>query len=260
MSACIVLVSVCNPLVIVFPIACNALARPVTTRTLLAGIKTARGLLSTPAVRIRTAIMSSQKELFINKRIPGVETYYPVSEPTIGAPFPSVCISFDLQIYLSQSVLQDVFPQNKTIPALFKPLTLRGVEFKNRIFVSPMCQYSSENGHASDHHFVHIGQFVLGGAGAIIMEATAVLPEGRISPEDAGLWTDSQIAPLKRIVDFAHAHGSKIGVQLGHAGRKSSTYAPWVAHTPGKPRPEGATASVDENGWPEQGTVALSGR
>lgn len=179
--------------------------------------------------------MSSQQHLFINKRVEGVDTYYPANEPAIGAPFPS-----------------DVFPQNKTLPILFQPLTLRGVEFKNRIFVSPMCQYSSDDGHASDFHLVHIGQYALGGAGAIIMEATAVVPEGRISPEDGGLWTDSQIAPLKRIVDFAHAHGTKIGIQLAHAGRKASTYAPWVSYTPGQPRPDGQTAKATENGWPEQ--------
>ncbi|KZW03045.1 NADH:flavin oxidoreductase/NADH oxidase [Exidia glandulosa HHB12029] len=178
--------------------------------------------------------MSTQKQLHINKRVDGVEPYYPAQDPPIGTPFSAV------------------FPQNKCVPALFKPLKLRGVEFKNRIFVSPMCQYSSDDGHATDWHLVHIGQFAIGGAGAIIMEATAVVPEGRISPEDAGLWTDSQIAPLKRIVDFAHAQGAQIGVQLGHAGRKSSTYAPWVAYTPGKPRPAGQTAAADENGWPEQ--------
>ena len=74
---------------------------------------------------------------------------------------------------------------------------------------------------------------------------------GRISPEDAGLWTDSQIAPLKRIVDFAHTQGTKIGIQLAHAGRKASTYAPWVSNSPGKPRPDGQTAGDDENGWPQ---------
>ncbi|KDQ21453.1 hypothetical protein BOTBODRAFT_25895 [Botryobasidium botryosum FD-172 SS1] len=116
-----------------------------------------------------------------------------------------------------------------------------------------MCQYSSDNGHATDWHFVHTGSFATRGAGAIVIEATAVVPEGRISPEDAGLWTDSQIAPLKRIVDFVHTQGTKIGIQLAHAGRKASTRSPWVqkdlsAHDP---RSSSDVAGVDENGWPD---------
>jgi 2,4-dienoyl-CoA reductase-like NADH-dependent reductase (Old Yellow Enzyme family) len=115
-----------------------------------------------------------------------------------------------------------------------------------------MCQYSSDNGHATDWHLVHLGRFAQGGAGAIILEATAVVPEGRISPEDAGLWTDSQIAPLKRIVDFCHSQGTPTGIQLAHAGRKASTYAPWVHADPARSRVAPTyTASVDENGWPD---------
>ncbi len=112
-------------------------------------------------------------------------------------------------------------------PSLFTPLTQRGVTFANRIVVSPMCQYSSEDGLANDWHFVHLGSRAVGGAGLVIVEATAVTPEGRITPQDMGIWTDGHVAPLKRIVDFMHQHGSRAGVQLAHAGRKASTARPW---------------------------------
>lgn len=91
------------------------------------------------------------------------------------------------------------------------------------------------------------------GVGAVCMEATSVVPEGRISPEDAGLWTDSQMEPLKRIVNFAHSQDTKIGVQLAHAGRKASTYATWVQQRAGNI----STASKEENGWPDEGVYHL---
>jgi 2,4-dienoyl-CoA reductase-like NADH-dependent reductase (Old Yellow Enzyme family) len=112
-------------------------------------------------------------------------------------------------------------------PNLFTPLTQRGVTFPNRIAVSPMCQYSSDDGLANDWHFVHLGSRAVGGAGLVIVEATAVTPEGRITPQDMGIWTDGHIAPLKRIVDFVHTNGSRAGIQLAHAGRKASTARPW---------------------------------
>ncbi|KAJ6520018.1 putative NADH:flavin oxidoreductase 2 [Mycena sanguinolenta] len=157
----------------------------------------------------------------INTAVPGAREYYPLNEPAIGT-----------HIAGEQ-------------PELFKPLEIKGVTFKTRIFVSPMCQYSSSDGHATDWHLVHVGGFATRGVGAICMEATAVVPEGRISPEDAGLWKDSQMEPLKRIVEFCHAQGTKIGIQLTHAGRKASTYAPWI-------RREGSSwvATEEENGWP----------
>src|SRR6266540_1111983 len=108
-------------------------------------------------------------------------------------------------------------------PPLFTPLKLRGITLPNRIAVSPMCMYSAHDGALTDWHLVHLGQFALRGAGLIIVEATAVTPQGRISPQDSGLWKDEQIAPLKRIVDFVHSQGAKIGIQLAHAGRKAST-------------------------------------
>ncbi|KAJ8702281.1 hypothetical protein PTI98_001015 [Pleurotus ostreatus] len=157
----------------------------------------------------------------LNTPVPGAREFYPLNEPEIGTA-------------LSQ----------KDAPLLFQPITIGGVTFKNRIFVSPMCQYSSSDGHATDWHLVHIGGFATRGAGAICLEATAVVPEGRISPSDAGIWKDSQIAPLKRIVEFCHSQGTKVGIQLAHAGRKASLLAPWIGPV--------RTAAVDEGGWPDE--------
>ena len=109
---------------------------------------------------------------------------------------------------------------------LFDPLAIRDITFANRVFVSPMCQYSSTDGYASDWHFVHLGSRAVGAAGLVLTEATAVLPEGRISPQDLGIWMDDHIEPLARIVRFIHEQGSVAGMQLAHAGRKASTYAP----------------------------------
>jgi 2,4-dienoyl-CoA reductase-like NADH-dependent reductase (Old Yellow Enzyme family) len=112
-------------------------------------------------------------------------------------------------------------------PHLFAPLTQRGVTFPNRIAVSPMCQYSCEDGFANDWHLVHLGSRAVGGAGLVIVEATAVTAEGRISPGDMGLWKDAQTGPLQRIVEFVHQNGARAAVQLAHAGRKASTARPW---------------------------------
>ena len=113
------------------------------------------------------------------------------------------------------------------MPRLFDPLVIRGVTFPNRIFVSPMCEYSSEDGFANDWHFVHLGSRAVGGAGLTFTEATAVTPEGRISPQDLGIWKDEHVEKLSRIVHFIHAQGSVAGMQLAHAGRKASTRRPW---------------------------------
>jgi 2,4-dienoyl-CoA reductase-like NADH-dependent reductase (Old Yellow Enzyme family) len=110
---------------------------------------------------------------------------------------------------------------------IFSELRLRDLVLPNRIAVSPMCQYSAVNGFANDWHFVHLGTRAVGGAGLILTEATAVTPEGRISPSDLGIWSDEHISGLKRIVDFLHEHGSAAGVQLAHAGRKASMSPPW---------------------------------
>jgi 2,4-dienoyl-CoA reductase-like NADH-dependent reductase (Old Yellow Enzyme family) len=110
---------------------------------------------------------------------------------------------------------------------LFDPLTIQDITFANRVFVSPMCQYSSVDGYANDWHFVHLGSRAVGGAGLVLTEATGVVPEGRISPQDLGIWMDDHIEPLARIVRFIHEQGSVAGMQLAHAGRKASTYRPW---------------------------------
>jgi 2,4-dienoyl-CoA reductase-like NADH-dependent reductase (Old Yellow Enzyme family) len=123
---------------------------------------------------------------------------------------------------------------------LFTPLTLRGVTFRNRIAVSPMCQYSSEDGFASDWHLVHLGSRAIGGAGLVTMEATAVEARGRISPSDQGIWKDEHIEFLSRIAAFLKQYGAVAGIQLAHAGRKASTRRPW----------EGGTAiPASEGGW-----------
>src|SRR3982751_6183041 len=106
---------------------------------------------------------------------------------------------------------------------LFSPFTLRGLTFRNRIAVSPMCQYSSEDGFANDWHLVHLGSRAVGGAALVIMEATAVVPEGRISPGDMGIWKDEHIDFLSRITRFIHTQGSVAGIEIAHAGRKAST-------------------------------------
>ncbi len=116
--------------------------------------------------------------------------------------------------------------------SLFSPLTLRSITLRNRIGVSPMCQYSSTDGFADDWHFVHLGQFAVGGAAIVFTEATAVVPEGRISPNDLGLWKDEHIDMLRRIGRFVRAQGAVFGSQLAHAGRKASTARPWAGGGP----------------------------
>lgn len=109
---------------------------------------------------------------------------------------------------------------------LFSPLTIKSITLKNRIVMSPMCQYSSTDGFSNDWHLVHLGTRAAGGTGLIIAEATAVSPEGRITPSDLGLWKDDHISGLNRIVDFIHSHDSVAGIQLAHAGRKASCTVP----------------------------------
>ncbi|GAB4055935.1 NADPH dehydrogenase NamA [Spirosoma litoris] len=114
---------------------------------------------------------------------------------------------------------------------LFSPLSIRSIQLKNRIVVSPMCQYSSEDGFANDWHLVHLGSRAVGGAGLIFTEATAISPEGRISPDDLGIWKDDQIPGLKRITQFLRQNGTVAGIQLAHAGRKASHRRPWEGGT-----------------------------
>jgi len=110
---------------------------------------------------------------------------------------------------------------------LFSPLTIKNITLKNRIVMSPMCQYTSADGFTNDWHMVHLGSRAAGGTGLIITEATAVSPEGRISPGDLGLWKDEHIQGLSRIVTFIHLQGAIAGIQLAHAGRKASCAVPW---------------------------------
>ncbi|TRX98223.1 hypothetical protein FHL15_000868 [Xylaria flabelliformis] len=157
-----------------------------------------------------------------NKAAPGAPYYTPAQEPAAGTA-----------------------ADPATAPTLFQPIKIRDLTLQNRFAVSPMCQYSAEDGHHNDWHFAHLSQFVIRGNALTIVEATSVTPNGRISPQDSGLWKDSQIAPLKRIVDFAHSQGQKIGIQLGHAGRKASVLAPWLM-----PRGKhGVVASNEHGGW-----------
>ena len=114
------------------------------------------------------------------------------------------------------------------MPTLFDSLALRGVTLPNRIAVSPMCQYSCQDGYATDWHLVHLGSRASGGAGVVIAEATAVVPEGRISPEDLGIWSDRHAAALEPVARFIASQGSVPGIQLAHAGRKASTSRPWA--------------------------------
>ncbi|WP_206107665.1 NADH:flavin oxidoreductase/NADH oxidase [Paludisphaera rhizosphaerae] len=134
-----------------------------------------------------------------------------------------------------------------SIPAgsLFAPYTIRGLTLRNRVAMSPMCQYSSQDGLASDWHLVHLGARASGGVGLVIVEATAVTPEGRISPGDMGIWSDRHIEPLARIVSYVESQGAAPGIQLAHAGRKASCDVPW----------RGGKAILDPalGGWPVVG-------
>ena len=134
-------------------------------------------------------------------------------------------------------------------PHLFSPLTIRDITFRNRIGVSPMCQYSCEDGYVTDWHLVHLGSRAVGGAGLVLTEAAAIEPRGRISPADLGIWDDDHIAGLRRLVGFIKAHGAAAGVQLAHAGRKASTAPPWKG---------GRGLTPDEGGWIVAGPGAIA--
>ncbi|GAB0137690.1 hypothetical protein EsDP_00005947 [Epichloe bromicola] len=157
-----------------------------------------------------------------NKGQAGVGFYTPAQEPAAGSAADAA-----------------------SAPTLYRPLKLRSLELHNRLVVSPMCQYSADNGHLTDYHLVHLGQFALHGAGLVVVEATATEPRGRISPQDSGLWRDSQIEPLRRIVDYLHSQNTKAAIQLAHAGRKASTLAPWIGGSVQK-----ALADEAHGGWP----------
>ena len=158
-----------------------------------------------------------------NVGAPGIPYFTPAQSPPAGTPLDPA-----------------------SAPTLFQPYKMRGLTVHNRVVVSPMCTYSAQGGHLTDWHLVHLGQYALAGAGLTMVEATSVEARGRISPEDSGLWTDSQIAPLKRLVDYIHGQGTKAAIQLAHAGRKASTVAPWIGGTERK-----TVADETIGGWPD---------
>lgn len=133
---------------------------------------------------------------------------------------------------------------------LFEPITLRGLTVRNRVWLSPMCQYSAVDGVPGDWHLVNLGARASGGFGLVVTEAAAVVPEGRITPEDAGIWNDEQARAWARIVDFVHSQGAAVAVQLAHAGRKASTYRPWA--------PTQGSVAVEDGGWATQAPSAVA--
>uniref|UniRef100_A0A8H8CJY1 NADH:flavin oxidoreductase/NADH oxidase N-terminal domain-containing protein n=1 Tax=Psilocybe cubensis TaxID=181762 RepID=A0A8H8CJY1_PSICU len=189
----------------------------------------------------------------VNTPAPGVPYFTPFQNPPAGTA---------------------LVPQSdgKAIPKLFQPLRIRGVTFPNRIFVeffhisvtnltllmvgafrskryvqlSPLCQYSAQDGLVTPWHLVHFGGIITRGPGLSFFEGTAVSPEGRGTPQDVGIWTDEQAESLSKIVEFAHGQGQKIAIQLTHAGRKASTIAPWLAFAGAPP-----TAPKELGGWPD---------
>ncbi len=149
------------------------------------------------------------------------------------------------------------------MPHLFEPLRLRDFTFANRIFVSPMCQYSSVDGFSNDWHFVHLASRAVGGAALVFTEASAVTAEGRISPQDLGIWDDQHVPGLARIVRFVHEQRSAAGLQLAHAGRKGSTKRPWDGHGMIAPEdggwtPVGPTGEPFASGYPAPRALALA--
>ncbi|WVQ99389.1 hypothetical protein IAU59_006522 [Kwoniella sp. CBS 9459] len=181
---------------------------------------------------------------FAAPRVDGYPTYLPLQPQPIG------------------SLLNaDEYKQNRNSPKLFEEIEIRGVKFPNKAWVAPMCQYSADNGHPTDHHFVHYGSMAMRGWGSIMVEATGYVPEGRITPECAGIWDDSHIPSYKRIVDYVHGLKGVIGIQLAHAGRKGSTPAPFVeGQFVEKGWKGGSTVPEENGGWPTNvpGPSALS--
>jgi 2,4-dienoyl-CoA reductase-like NADH-dependent reductase (Old Yellow Enzyme family) len=132
---------------------------------------------------------------------------------------------------------------------LFTPITLRGLTIRNRIAMAPMCMYSADDGFANDFHLVHLGSRAIGGVGLVVVEATAVTANGRISPYDLGIWKDEHIEPLKRVARFLEAQGAAPGIQLAHAGRKASSDAPWKGGA--------SLTTAAEGGWPVVGASSI---
>ncbi|KAJ7052308.1 putative NADH:flavin oxidoreductase 1 [Mycena amicta] len=171
--------------------------------------------------------MGDPSPLRLNKAVPQAREFYPLNEPEIGT-----------------------FLGDDSLPCLFRPLTIRGVTFKNHVWLPPIGQFSSRDGFATDWHLVHVGSFAARGVGAICIEATAISPENRVTTSDLGIWKDEHMPGLQRIVDFSHAQGTPIGIQLMTSGRKSSVYVPWVRE---KERDlKSWVAKNEEEGWAEE--------
>ncbi|PMD65466.1 putative mannose-1-phosphate guanyltransferase [Hyaloscypha bicolor E] len=171
-------------------------------------------------VRVQNCVCLPFKEL---KRIP---YFTPAQEPPSGT-------------------ASDPQPDGKPIPKLFQPLKIRGLTLQNRIMLSPLCQYSAQDGHLTPWHMAHLGGIISRGPGLTMIEATAILPEGRITPQDSGIWSDKHVEGeygLRRIVEFAHSQNQKIAIQIAHAGRKASTVAPWLGMD--------VLATEEVGGWP----------
>lgn len=166
--------------------------------------------------------MSSPRKVIINIPAPSLPFYTPLQFPPAGTPW-------------------DPQPSSSS---LFSPLALRGLTLPNRIFVSPMCQYSALDGLMTPWHRQHLGSLAARGPGLVLTEVHAVSPEGRISPQDCGIYNAEQVKVLKEVVDFAHSQNSRIAVQMGHAGRKASTVAPWLDRK--------AVAVEEAGGWPDR--------
>lgn len=174
-----------------------------------------------------------------NTPAPGAAFFTPAQSPPAGT------IILDPPTTLAENGISQ-----KKHPKLFQPLQLRGITLQNRLILSPLSQYSAgQDGLATDWHLTHIGGLVQRGPGLTIMETVSVSKAGRTGPWDLGLWEDGQVAPLRRIADFAHSQGQLIGIQIGHAGRKASRLAPWIHRD--------APAKAEIGGWPE-GVLAPS--
>lgn len=163
-----------------------------------------------------------------NIAMPGIPYFNPIQKPPPGT-------------------FLGMLDSTKTRPKLFDSIKIRGLTFQNRIWVSPMCQYSSFNGQLNDWHVTQLGSYACRGASLVMIEAAAVTPTGRTSPEDAGLWTDDQIPGFARVANAVHSQGQKVGAQLAHGGRKSSMYAPWLGI---------GVACQESNGFPDEVVAA----
>ncbi|KAF2240538.1 FMN-linked oxidoreductase [Trematosphaeria pertusa] len=193
----------------------------------------------------------------LNQPVPYLPYFTPQHIVSPGTPFPPSSSSNSSNSNSHQQ-------QQPPIPTLFTPLPIRSTTLRNRIAVAPMCQYSTASrgpstGALTDYHIATLGHYALKGAALVFVEATAVQPHGRISPNCPGLWSDAQIPALRRVSDFVKSQGARSGVQLAHAGRKASTVAPWlVSREPGvKKMSVRATAEVD--GWPGEVVGPMGG-